>query len=228
MPGARHQDRGGAFDRRLQHETRAARRRNRLHRPAAIGRLLSEHARDHQRRGGHRFGRDPSGLRLPVRKRRLRGARREERVHLRRPARRDDPDDGRQGFRDQGDEGRGRALRAGIRRAAGTRSGRELPHRQGNRLPGDHQGLRRRRRPRHARRAHGSIAAERDQRDQVRGARRVRQRSGLHGEVPREAAAHRVPGARATTTATWCISANAIARCSAATRRSSRRLPPRA
>ena len=39
-------------------------------------------------------------------------------------------------------------------------------------------------------------AAERDQRDQGRGAGRVRQRPGLHGEIPRAPAAHRVPGAR--------------------------------
>ena len=78
----------------------------------------------------------------------------------------------------------------------GERRGREFPHRQGHRLSGDHQGLGRRRRPRHARGAHRGVAAERDQRHPVRGARGVRQSAGLHGEIPRAAAAHRVPGAR--------------------------------
>ena len=54
---------------------------------------------------------------------------------------------------------------------------------------------------------------------QQRGAGGVRQRPGLHGEIPGAAAAHRIPGAgrqlrqRAST---W---ASATARCSAATRR---------
>ena len=41
----------------------------------------------------------PSRLRLPVRERGLRRARREERLHVHRPARRRDPHDGRQGRR---------------------------------------------------------------------------------------------------------------------------------
>ena len=51
----------------------------------------------------------------------------------------------------------------------------------------------------------------------------VRQPGGLHGEVPREPAPHRDPGARPTSTRTRSSSASATARCSAATRRSSRR-----
>ncbi len=70
-----------------------------------------------------------------------------------------------------------------------------LPHGAFDRLPGDHQGLRRRRRPRHARRPQRRDARERDQRREDRGARGLRQRHGLHGEIPREAAPHRVPGA---------------------------------
>ena len=119
LPRARHQDRGRAFDRRFQHQARAARGRDRLHRSAASRAVLSQHARHHQRRRGDRFRRHPSGLRLPVRERGLRRARREERLHLRRPARRDHPPDGRQGIRHQGHEGLRRALRARFGRPAG-------------------------------------------------------------------------------------------------------------
>ena len=104
-------------------------------------------------------GGDPSGLRLPVRKRGFRRARREERLHLHRPARRDDPHDGRQGVGHQSDEEGRRALRARLGRAAGRRARREPPHRARDRLPGDHQGLGRRRRSRHARGAQRSDAA---------------------------------------------------------------------
>ena len=66
-----------------------------------------------------------------------------------------------------------------------------------DRLSGDHQGGRRRRRARHARRARprrrcskpSSLTAR-------RGQGRLRQRRGLHGEVPRRPAPHRDPGAR--------------------------------
>ena len=61
--------------------------------------------------------------------------------------------DGRQGLGDPDDEGRGRALRARLGRAARQRAGGEPAHRARDRLPGDHQGLGRRRRTRHARRA---------------------------------------------------------------------------
>ena len=46
----------------------------------------------------------------------------------------------------------------------GNDAGGELPHRARARLSGDHQGVRRRRRPRHARRAQRRDAAQRDQR----------------------------------------------------------------
>ena len=60
----------------------------------------------------------------------FRGARREERLHLHRPARRRDSHDGRQGIGHQCDEEGRRALRAGIRRAPRRRAGRELHDRQ--------------------------------------------------------------------------------------------------
>ena len=107
------------------------------------------------------------GLRLPVRERGLRRARGEERLHVHRPARRRDPHDGRQGFGHQRDEEGRRALRAGLGRPAGRRARREPSHRARHRLPGDHQGLGRRRRPRHARGAHRSRAAQRHRGHQV-------------------------------------------------------------
>ena len=120
VPRARHQDRRRALDRRSRRSSTSARRRDRsasarrrsqqsyLNMPAIIAAAEVTDAHG-----------DPSGLRIPVRERRLRRARREERLHLHRPARRDDPPDGRQGLGDQGDEGGRRALRAGLGRPAG-------------------------------------------------------------------------------------------------------------
>ena len=71
--------------------------------------------------------------------------------------------------------------------------------------------------------AFGRRADRVDRDDAERGEVGVRQPRRLHGEVPRDAAPHRVPGPSATSTATRSISASATARCSAATRRSSRR-----
>ena len=62
-------------------------------------------------------------------------------------------------------------------------------------VPGDHQGRRRRRRARHARRPHRSRAHRRGEPDPRRGAGRVRQPGGLPREVSGDAAPHRGPGA---------------------------------
>ena len=118
LPRARHQDRRRPLDGRHDAEARAARRRDRLHRPAALAAELSQHAGDHRRGRGHGRRRDPSGLRLPVGERRLRRARRGERLHLHRAEARDDSPDGRQGVGDQDDARSRRAVRAGVRRAA--------------------------------------------------------------------------------------------------------------
>ena len=89
-----------------------------------------------------------------------------------------------------------RALRARLRRATDRRCSQQRAHRQGNRLSGDHQGLRRRRRSRHARGAYRDGPAQRGGDDPQRGQEsRFRQRSGLPGEVPREPAPYRDPGA---------------------------------
>ena len=129
------------------------------------------------------------------RERRLRRARRAERLHLHRPDAGVDPHDGRQGLGQAGDDQVRRALRAGLRRRAARRPEGNHPHRAQRRLPGDHQGRRRRRRARHARRAHRGGAAPRGADDARRGRRGLRQPGGLHGEVPREPAPHRDPGA---------------------------------
>jgi hypothetical protein len=63
------------------------------------------------------------------------------------------------------------------------------------RLPGHHQGCRRRRRARHAGGAHRGRADQRGADDQGRGRRGLRQPGRVHGEVPAEPAPHRDPGA---------------------------------
>ncbi len=111
------------------------------------------------------------------------------------PAGRDHPHHGRQGLGDPRDEESRRAVRARLGRPAGRRAGGKPAHRARHRLSGDHQGLRRRRRSRHARGAQRGLAAQLHRHHPGGGARGLRQRPGVHGEVPRAAAAHRVPGA---------------------------------
>ena len=145
--------------------------------PPCLGAELSQHAGHHQRRGSHRLGGHPSGLRFSVRERGLRRTRREERLHLHRPEGRDHPADGRQGLGHQRDEEGRRALRARLRRAAGPGQRREPAHCAAHRLPRDHQGIGRWRRTRHARGACRSRAAERHQRDAAGSAGGLRQRA---------------------------------------------------
>ena len=103
-----------------------------------------------------------------------------------------------------------------------------MPHGRERRLPGHHQGRRRRRRARHARGAHRGGADQRGADDQGGGGRRLQQPGRLHGEVPAEPAPHRDPDPvrqAQERASTW---ASATARCSAATRRSSRKRRRRA
>ncbi len=65
-----------------------------------------------------------------------------------------------------------------------------------DRLPGDREGGRGRRRPRHAHRAQRGAAARRARDCPAGGGGGVRQRCGLRREVPRAGAARRDPGAR--------------------------------
>ena len=137
------------------------------------------------------------GLRLPVGERRFRRARGEERLHLRRTPRGNHPPDGRQGVRHQGHEGLGRSLRARLGR---TRSGNDADENfriakdigypviikasgggggRGMRVVHTDASLL------------NAISVTQSEALAAFG-----NRSGLHGEVSREAAAHRIPGAR--------------------------------
>ena len=170
-----------------------------MHRPGALGAELSARAVDHRRRRSHRRRRHPSRLRLPVGKRRLRRTRGVVRLHLHRPASRQYPPDGRQGRRQAGDDRGQGAVRARLRRRPAGRSRRGHPDRRAHRLPGHHQGGRRRRRARHARGAYRGRAAERGDHDQDRSGGRLRQPHGLHGKIPADAAPYRNPDPRRRT-----------------------------
>ena len=115
LPRARHQDGRRPFGGRRRSEVRAPGRRVGVHRAAAVGAELSQHSGDHQRRRGHRRAGDPSGLRLPVRKRRLRREGRKKRLRLHRAASGHHPPHGRQGQRQGGDDQGRRAVRSRLR-----------------------------------------------------------------------------------------------------------------
>ena len=85
-------------------------------------------------------------------------------------------------------------MRTGLGWPAGRGHRRKSATRAGHRLSDHHQGIRWRRRPRHACGAFGSISDCRHYGHQGRGARRVRQRRGVHGEVSRATTSHRIPG----------------------------------
>ena len=176
-------------------QVRQAGRRGGLHRPGAVGVELPQHAGHHLDRRGHRRRGDPPRLRLPERKRRLRRARRAQWLRLHRADAGVDPHHGRQGRGQAGHDQVGGALRAGFRGRAARGSEGDRQDRTHGRLSGDHQGRRRRRRARHARGAHRGRVAARGADDPCRGRRRLRQPGRVHGEVPREPAPRRNPGA---------------------------------
>ena len=188
-----HQGRDGLFRGRPRSQVRQAGRGGGLHRPGAFVAELPQHAGHHLGGRSDRRRGDPPRLRLPERERQLRRARGEKRLPVHRPDARIDPHHGRQGLGQAGhDQGR-RALRARLRRRTVGRPGHDPPHRPGGRLPGDHQGRRRRRRARHARGAHRGGPDQRGPDDQGRGRRRLQQSGRLHGEVPPEPAPRRDP-----------------------------------
>ena len=166
------------------------------------------------------------GLRLSLRERQLRADRRGPRPDLHRPDRRAHPPHGRQDHRQGDDEGARRALRARLRRRGPDARG-GAQGRRGARLPGDRQGHRRRRRPRHEARPHRRRDGDRLPDRPRRGQGRLRQRRGLPREVPRRPRATSRCRSSATARAARCTSASATARCSAATRRCWRRRPRR-
>ena len=98
--------------------------------------------------------------------------------------------------------------------------------RRGDRLSGPDQGRVGRRRARHEGRAERRPARKPDEPGGVGGALGLRRRHGLHGEVSRRPAPHRVPGVRRRQGPARSISASATVRSSAATRRCSRKPPP--
>ena len=163
--------------------------------PAAQRRQLPERPGDHQRGRDHRRRRDSSRLRVPVRERVSGRGVRGVPHPLHRPRSQRHQAAGRQGPGAQGDE-EGRLADAARQRRAGGQRGDGAQSRQGHRLPGDHQGGGRRRRPRHADRAQPRGAADRAPDRAARGRSRLRQRRRLRREVPREPAPHRVPDPR--------------------------------
>ena len=158
---------------------------------------LPERPRHHQRRGNHRRRCDSPGIRVPLRERVSRRGLRGVPHQVHRPDRR----------RSSGCSAtrRARVARCGRRAsrscpAATVRSEAEekaLKVAQGHRLPGDHQGHGRRRRPRHARRADRPASSA----HALKTAQREAEAAFGVGDVYIEkyvdrAAPHRVPGAR--------------------------------
>ena len=121
---------------------------------------LPQHARDHQRGRGHGLGRRSIRATASCRRTPTSPSASRRAASSSSARRRDDPPDGRQDLGHQGDEG---ARACPACRAPTARSAQDadenLPHREGHRLPGHHQGVGRRRRPRHARRAQRRDAA---------------------------------------------------------------------
>ena len=136
-----------------------ARRRERLHRPAAGARQLSQHPGAARGLRDHRRGSGASGLRLPLRERALRRNPRRPRHRLHRPEGRAYPPDGRQ---DRGEAQR--AKRSASPCVPGSEGGvtdddEAHAHRRRDRLSGAHQGGGRRRRARHEGRAHARTSS---------------------------------------------------------------------
>ena len=139
---------------------------------------------------------DPSGLRLPVRERRLRGGLRARRARLHRPAARGDRGDGLEvGGEEHHGQGR-RAARARLprRRPGSEACSRARPPTIG--YPGADQGDRRRRRQGHEDRRAGGRFRRRARLRAARGEGRLRRRPRADREIPVGAAPHRDPGVR--------------------------------
>ena len=143
-------------------------------------------AEDHRRR------RDSPGLRVPLGERVPRGSVRRLPHQVHRPGPAGHPADGRQGPRAARDA-QGRRADSARERRPDRERGQGAQDRQGDRLPGDHQGDGRRRRARHARRHDPVGSAARVQDGAARGRGGVRRRRRVHREIRRVAAPHRVP-----------------------------------
>ena len=220
------QDGRGAFDRRRQCDECAARRRDRVHRPAAGARQLSECRGDPLGRDDHRRRCDPSRSRLSRRGCRFRRDGGGARLHLHRPLRRAHPADGQQG---RGEKGGAQA-----RDPDGSRFGRRRARRRGgggggprDRLSGADQGQRGRRRARHEggaeRRRAGPFCCRLRSTRRHRSSAAARSISNAISSGPGISRSRFSGMARAASS----ISASATARCSARTRSCSRRPLPR-
>ena len=194
-PPARDQDRRRVLGGRRARAARPRRRRGLPHRPGrGKGKLPSRRShprgRAHRRRAG-----DPSRLRLPLGERGLRRGLRARGRRVHRPAGVRDPRDG---LEERGEAHHGAGGRTARRRLPRRRAGSGVPaaRSRSHRLPGAHQGLRRRRRQGHAHRRGRGRLRRRARLVQARGDVRLRRRPRPRREVPPPAAPHRDPGLR--------------------------------
>ena len=204
---------------------RAARRDGRYggrDRPAAGGRELSGHRQDRRRLPQERRRGGASGLRLPVRARGVPGSAGQGRHRLHRAQSQGHRRHGRQDREQEGGGRRQRLDRAGPSRRDLGRTARGEDRRR-DRLPGDDQGVRRRRRQGHADRPFPGRGGGRLCARPLRGAVARSATTACSSRNSSSIRAMSRSRCSATSTATSSISASANARSSAATRRSSRR-----
>ena len=147
---------------------------------------------------------------------------RRRRHRLRRPTGRCGPRDGPQG-RGQARDGRRRRARGPRLPRRGSGRCRTARPRPPDRLSGAGEGGRGRRRQGDAARGHRGRFRRCARRCAAGGPLELRRRPGARRALRCEAAPHRSPGISPMRTATRCTCSNGTARCSAATRRSSRR-----
>ena len=184
--GARHRDRRRPLRRRRRRCRTSPRPTTPCGCPAAPGRDLPAHRPGPRRRPRRRRRRDPPGLRLPLRERRLRPRRHRRRPDLGRPGAGVDRADGLQDRVQEADGGR--------RRPGAHRPHRRQRHRGRPAAAG--QGLRRRRRARHADRARARRPARRGREGPRRGRLGVRRRHRLRRAVRRARPPRRGAGPR--------------------------------
>ena len=168
-------------------------RSRRLHWPAQRDRKLSQRGQHHlwpPKSAGCR--RDPSRLRLPVRKRAVRRDRRSARHRLDRPQARTYPHDGRQGRRQADRRRAGPAARSRLR-WRGRKMAKPRDRRR-DRLSRHHQGCQRRRRTRHEGLRKRRSARNADAAGRQRGESRFWRCHRLYREIPRQSAPYRVSG----------------------------------
>ena len=187
-------------------------------------RELSRHRTARRSGPPRRRRRGAPRLRLPGRERRLRRSLRRRRPHLHRADAGGDPRHGQQDWGAPGGDPRRRAGRARHRDAARRRRTRRRGRRgRGrHRLPGDAEGCRRRRRPRHAGRRVAGRAGRRAARRAIRSRYCVRHRRRSTSSVASSGRATSRSSSSPTRTGLWCRSSSASARSSAVTRRWSR------